>query len=54
MPVFKPVPLPPPQRREPTGGARNSALVAIIIGIVVLGCVGLGIAGIFLLDGNGR
>lgn len=54
LPVFKPVPLPPPRRREPAAGAKNGVLVGIIIGLVVLGCVGLGIAGIFLLSAGGR
>src|SRR4051794_30256948 len=50
MPVFKPVPLAPPTRRPPAAGARNGVLVGIIIAIVVLACVGLGIAGIFVLS----
>ncbi|GAA1746535.1 hypothetical protein GCM10009681_17120 [Luedemannella helvata] len=54
LPVFKPVALPPPTRREPAAGARNGVLVGVIIGLVVLGCVGLGIAGIFLLSAGGR
>jgi hypothetical protein len=49
MPVFKPVTLPPPAPRRPAGGVRNSVLVAVIIGIVMLLCIGLGIAGIFFL-----
>ncbi|GAA1827167.1 hypothetical protein GCM10009682_53160 [Luedemannella flava] len=52
LPVFRPVPLAPPTRREPVAAGRNGVLVGIIIGIVVLGCVGLGIAGIFLLGGR--
>jgi hypothetical protein len=52
MPVFKPVTLPPPAPRRPAGGVRNSVIVAVIIGIVVLACIGLGIAGIFFLTGD--